>query len=448
MPYLQVSMQKLIIRNFGPIKNVELDVNDFMVFIGPQASGKSTIAKVLFFFKFLRQEFSYFLFESVIANDRLKKSIEANLASFAPQINDVLTSIFPSAKLGNDYYLRFDYAKDVYIEIKRQKPAVSFSFSPLFSPLFQERFELLVADIRKIANDANAIPGDENDPSVRAAKVNFLRAARNLMQKSANEIFQDDTYLTFIPAGRSVFSNLKNLSLQERHTNLDFTVREFLNEATALDNFFTATDYDAFNYVNNQTEIKNSSFISAALNLVQNVLKGFYSAKDGIRRIHLDKNSSVALEDASSGQQESLWILLVLLERIFYSTSSCLFIEEPEAHLFPEAQRQVVDLIALFANSSKSQTVITTHSPYILAAINNLIYASKVGKEKPESVNRIIEKEFWLKYEKVSCYFVDNGTIRNIMDDELQMIKNEEIDTASTNLNNAYDKISDIEFAQ
>ena len=46
-------MQKLIIKNFGPIKDVELDVNDFMVFIGPQASGKSTISKTLYFSEFL-----------------------------------------------------------------------------------------------------------------------------------------------------------------------------------------------------------------------------------------------------------------------------------------------------------------------------------------------------------------------------------------------------------
>lgn len=29
-------MQKLIIHNFGPLQNVELEVKDFMVFIGPQ----------------------------------------------------------------------------------------------------------------------------------------------------------------------------------------------------------------------------------------------------------------------------------------------------------------------------------------------------------------------------------------------------------------------------
>jgi predicted ATPase len=42
--------QRFEIRNFGPISNVDLDVSDYMVFIGPNAIGKSTIAKLIYFF--------------------------------------------------------------------------------------------------------------------------------------------------------------------------------------------------------------------------------------------------------------------------------------------------------------------------------------------------------------------------------------------------------------
>lgn len=51
-------MQTITIKNFGPIVEIiDLPINDFMVFIGPQASGKSTIAKAIYFFKQLREEF-------------------------------------------------------------------------------------------------------------------------------------------------------------------------------------------------------------------------------------------------------------------------------------------------------------------------------------------------------------------------------------------------------
>lgn len=40
-------MTHILIKNVGPIKNVELDLNKINVFMGPQSSGKSTIAKIL-----------------------------------------------------------------------------------------------------------------------------------------------------------------------------------------------------------------------------------------------------------------------------------------------------------------------------------------------------------------------------------------------------------------
>ena len=42
-------MARLIIRNIGAIRNVEIELNRFNVFIGPQSSGKSTIAKIISF---------------------------------------------------------------------------------------------------------------------------------------------------------------------------------------------------------------------------------------------------------------------------------------------------------------------------------------------------------------------------------------------------------------
>jgi hypothetical protein len=38
--------QKVTLRPFGPLRDVEIDVKDFMVFIGPQASGKSTLSYI------------------------------------------------------------------------------------------------------------------------------------------------------------------------------------------------------------------------------------------------------------------------------------------------------------------------------------------------------------------------------------------------------------------
>ena len=79
--------EKLIIHNLGPMKNCELYIKDYMVFTGQQASGKSTVAKSIFFFKNIKNllmlliKKQLFLIESEInipLKDKLIKEIRLN----------------------------------------------------------------------------------------------------------------------------------------------------------------------------------------------------------------------------------------------------------------------------------------------------------------------------------------------------------------------------------
>jgi hypothetical protein len=67
-----------------------------------------------------------------------------------------------------------------------------------------------------------------------------------------------------------------------------------------------------------------------------------------------------------------------------------------------------------------------------------------VGQKNPEEVNILIPKQFWIDPRRVSAYFVENGTARSIMDEELQHICAEEIDKASTLTNEMYDRLLEI----
>ena len=40
-------MEKLIVRNFGPLKDINIELKSFNLLIGEQSSGKSSIAKLL-----------------------------------------------------------------------------------------------------------------------------------------------------------------------------------------------------------------------------------------------------------------------------------------------------------------------------------------------------------------------------------------------------------------
>ena len=60
-------MAKLIIRNVGPIKDINIELNKINVIIGPQSSGKSTINKIACYCTWvekkvsLEQSFDFFM---------------------------------------------------------------------------------------------------------------------------------------------------------------------------------------------------------------------------------------------------------------------------------------------------------------------------------------------------------------------------------------------------
>src|SRR5574344_323577 len=51
---IKMNMESISIKNVGPIKDVRLDhIKPFTIFIGPSASGKSTILKIIALFRYI-----------------------------------------------------------------------------------------------------------------------------------------------------------------------------------------------------------------------------------------------------------------------------------------------------------------------------------------------------------------------------------------------------------
>ena len=111
-------------------------------------------------------------------------------------------------------------------------------------------------------------------------------------------------------------------------------------------------------------------------------------------------------------------------------------IEEPEAHLFPTAQKEMLELIILMINATSSQVVITTHSPYMLSSANLLMYSSYVEGDAGGN-SSIIDRDYRIKANAVSSYLLSNHIAVDIMDRDTYMIKADRIDSISEDINNS-----------
>jgi hypothetical protein len=91
--------------------------------------------------------------------------------------------------------------------------------------------------------------------------------------------------------------------------------------------------------------------------------------------------------------------------------------------------------------------LLPTHSPYILSAANNLLFAAKVGKQSGEigeEVNKIISKGSWINKEDFSAYYIENGTAKSIVDEQTGLIDENELDSISNSLKDEFDALMEL----
>ncbi|QKG80804.1 AAA family ATPase [Tenuifilum thalassicum] len=185
-------------------------------------------------------------------------------------------------------------------------------------------------------------------------------------------------------------------------------------------------------------------YVKSAKRVIEKILKIKYVNELDGEKLYVSNKKYVKINYSSSGQQESIWILNLIFLSLLNNNKMFIVFEEPEAHLYPVAQKDIIDLIAILFNALKSQIIITTHSPYILSAINNLLYADVLSK-KGKNVGEIIDYKTIVNYEKLTAFSVNNGLLNTIIDKETNMIQSEVIDDVSSILNNIFNKLFELD---
>ena len=126
-----------------------------------------------------------------------------------------------------------------------------------------------------------------------------------------------------------------------------------------------------------------------------------------------------------------------------------IFLEEPEENIFPQTQYQLIKWIANQMLLSDDNSIsITTHSPYILASLNNLIQAGEVFAEKNEKlseIKKILGEGRYISYDQISVYSMNNGHAKSIKDKEFRLISQSALDSVSEDISRDFSKLLDIQ---
>ena len=434
-------MRRLEIRNFEAIRNAELDIDkNLNILIGAQASGKSTIAKVLYFCRKIRD----FYVEYLIQAEHFERGHKnEDYMKFLRYVRSCFISCFGTTLHMESFEIQYCYyGNDEKVVIVLDDKYAKIRFSPN-----------LRTQIEKNLQDARSIH-ESQDAQTKTflEKLRFQEELREHYDEIAKELFHDNDEIIYIPAGRSLLSVMSDQMNVIDNRSLDLPMRNFIELiGETRKKFGTRMDRMVSDYVKTvQGQIKNAD-VNMAYEMIKKILKADYISDSDGERLYYTKNKWVKIAYSSSGQQESLWILLPLFVRILENRRCFVVIEEPEAHLFPDAQKTIVEVISLFIYSTGSSVLLTTHSPYILTAWNLLAHSYIVEtKKKVIGKESVVPKALRMPVEGMDAYFVGNSGnnyLKNITRSESGLIDAMEIDRISDIINNRTERLLDMEYA-
>lgn len=376
--------ESIIIRNFGPIKNIEIkDISPFTVFIGESGSGKSTIIKMIVLFRWIYKML--------------------NIRSYLKYAN-ISQSPF-SFDFGQ--YLKnngfSDYLKsDTDIIYQKGDTKIYYRNKLTTSPIVPKE-ELNLEKMSFIADKRNLIP------DILAAKKN---------DKIPMNFFLEETFNDFIISSKFI-----------KELEINYLGVKYLSEETSLGTkYLIKSTNTTNNYTINLEDSSSGTQTVVPLSVIIEYFSKYYDFKGAFNNMVLKYLSQ---SDNLKDFRTDLNIGDIKYKNIH------IHIEEPELSLYPESQRNLINFIVNRCfiekhNDYNMTLMLATHSPYIINHLNLLI--------KANDKNTLVEGAK-LSYENLSVYQVENGKINDLKIQNERLINTNPLSDTINNIYDAYNQL-------
>ena len=177
-----------------------------------------------------------------------------------------------------------------------------------------------------------------------------------------------------------------------------------------------------------------------------------YIHKENHDFVQLYENDKILnLYEIASGLQVVIPLLMVV-ELLSCNTGQAqsFIIEEPELNLYPTAQQGLLNWLVEKCTKGENDLTITTHSPYLLAHFNTLLFAYQVAQSHPEradEIAKIVPRESWINPAEFAAYHVEgqkeNG-VCSIVNPETGLISYNGLDAIASAEATEFEKLLDI----
>lgn len=450
-------MEKILIKNFKAIKNinsVEIPVKNLLLMIGDNASGKSTVATLVYFSKSLKNE----IFDFVLKEDFVDFTFANNLLN---RVRKYFVTLLGATRHLDDFIITYYFDNNSIILNQTESGNLGISYQP---QQFFNQLKNLCVQVKNELKIAQDIPNQVFAQSERQRLILQL-------YNGLNRFFGDEELLYFLPNRNimvslehrllPIYSQLENNLLNGKGDNISNNDLLLLN----LINYFDKVLLPKYKknggfeqLLQSESDLSGFSrervtYLKEILPQLERIIRGKYVFDNHGEKILYEGNNPneyIHLNNASSGQEEIIRIIQDFFLVALQNKTVIRIIDEPESHLFPIRQKEFIELCAWLINANpQNKLILPTHSPYILTALNNCLYAGNIAKTKSTEVERVIPKHFWLTSEQVSAFMLKDGEFENLIDEssETKLIEASRIDEVSQILNDTLDQLIEIDNA-
>lgn len=357
--------ERLTIKNFGPIKDLDIEIKPLMVFIGESGSGKSAILKLMSLLRWVHKQNNLrsFFKNSKIATKKDYSRLSSDTLLKVSGLNEFINS---------NTEIKFQIGETIY-EKKGKIPTDAKIMG-----------DLSLDKIAFVSENRGVLPDIYAHKTERRLKLpyyledtynNFLSAFGDLDKK---EFFIDSTKLTLFQKKGLI----PKLYVKGEKDNGEIFELKFENASSG-----TKTSIYAEIITNYLTQKYN----------FKSVLEGGFNDFLIKKISEARKMGKTDLSIADFSGKKNLSI----------------FIEEPELSLFPAAQRRLINrLIKDCFVENKQQNCTTrlafaTHSPYIVNHLNLLMEAfDKKNTEFTEGAS--------ISYDDLGVWLIQDGKLRDL----------------------------------
>ena len=404
-------MTKLIIKNVGPIKEVDIELNRLNVFIGPQSSGKSTIAKIISFCTWVEKDVAtsqslseyqnndrYFI-ERLESFHKMKGYFKPS--SYIFYKSDVVEITWKDEKCDISWVDRYAY--------KRSKIA--------YIP--SERNMTILPEARK---------SEFGNTNIRSFLFDWFEARKKYTHENKLPILNFDIDYYYLDGNDEDH-------IKDRNNEYDILLSNASSGLQSITPLVIMVEYltrwiyseDSISFDQDERQQKVSRFLAAEL-----AIKPFFNKQklEDIEYIKFVKEFNTKLHEKDNDARIYFNKYKVVTKQLFQTDNSQYIIEEPEQNLFPEAQRDLIYyLIQRCFDKEGNRLTFTTHSPYVLYALNNCMMAKIVNRKiSDNNLSKLKCNTSQIDPSIVSIYEIRNGYVSKTIQGEDGLISDNYFD--------------------